>query len=131
MTDRSQYRSLDQSISQIVKHLRGGNAVSPHVLIGPLVWEGDPDDRQWYSVLDSGDRHGFRCDKLAFKTDKEFGEKTIASLHCALIQEKSIVVHIFDDELEMARWAHAIWPSPKTRKIREDIAAERQSNAAP
>jgi hypothetical protein len=51
-----------QTVDRIVKHLRRGTDTSPHVLLGPLVWEGKPDDREWYFLMGSGDSNGFRLD---------------------------------------------------------------------
>ena len=130
MTDRATCQSFERSVAKIVDNLRRGNNVSPHVLIGPLVWEGETNDRQWYFVLGSGDRRGFRADKVAFKSDKELAKQTLFALHLALVHHKPIVIHTFDDELEMARWAHSIWPSEKTRKIRDGSVAERTASAS-
>ena len=93
-------------------------------MVGPIVWEPDNDGGQrWYFVLASGAREGARLDCI--KSPKmALVEKFRAALYGALIAERPIVVHDFDDELEMARWVEATWPSPKTRKIRADMEAE-------
>jgi hypothetical protein len=78
-------KSFDQSFQKIVTHIRRGSDLSPHVLLGPLVWEGNPDNRQWYFLMGSGDRNGFRLDALKF-SDLELGEQTRLALHFALLQ---------------------------------------------
>jgi hypothetical protein len=37
---------------------------------------------------------------------------------------RPLVVHDFDDELEMTRFCEALWPGPKIKKLREAVEAE-------
>ena len=119
-------KSFDQSINQIVKHLRRGAGISPHVLLGPLAWKGSPDERKWYFLMGSGDSAGFRLDAIKFNANQELAEQTRSALHFALLQTHPIVVHDFDDECEMARWAHTIWASDKTREMLRNVIRERR-----
>jgi hypothetical protein len=57
--------------------------------------------------------------------ERDLAERLRASLIVALIQGRPLVIHDTDDELEMARWCEAIWPSEKTRRVRAGIEAER------
>jgi len=43
----------------------------------------------------------------------------------ALVERRPCVMHDFDDELEMAKWAEAAWPCAKSTRIRKSIEAER------
>jgi hypothetical protein len=53
--------------------------------------------------------------------DRAEGEHLRAAVIAGLVQRPPIVVGDFGDELEMARWAGARWPSEKTTTIRQRI----------
>lgn len=42
-----------------------------------------------------------------------------------MIQRRPVIIFDFDDELRMAGFCVAMWPSDRTRQIRADVAAER------
>jgi hypothetical protein len=113
---------LPQLVSAVADHVLRGDDVSPHIMMGPLVWR---DDDRWYFVICGGDRNGFRIDKIVVGDDREIGERCRSSVHLELLQRPPLVLHDFDDELEMAKWCEAIWPSEKTRQIRTSIEEER------
>ena len=98
-------------------------------MLGPVVWQipAGNDRRQWYFVVGSGGPDGFRCDQIAFE-DEDLATKIRAAIQLRMWQlEKPIVVHDFEDELEMAKWCENIWPSVKTTDIRRSIEAERKT----
>jgi hypothetical protein len=116
--------TLEGQVTRIAAYLRRGH-ISPHVLLGPIVWEPKGDDgKRWYFVVATGDDNGAHFDQLGSQ-ERELAERLRASLIVALIQERPLVIHDTDDELEMARWCEAIWPSEKTRRVRAGIEAER------
>jgi hypothetical protein len=90
------------------------------VMLGPVVTlNGD-----WYFIFATGKCGGIWTVKIE-GADRAFAEETRSALWFNLIQHKPLIVHDFDDELEMARWAEVAWPSKQTRKIVSDIEAER------
>lgn len=99
------------------------DSVSPHVLVGPIVWEPAGASKHWYFTVASGGPCGFRCDQIG-AVDKSLAERMRAALLLALAQRSPIVVHAHDDELDMARWCAAIWPCIKTAALVADIEAE-------
>jgi hypothetical protein len=111
--------------------LRGAKQPCPNVVIGPVVWGIDPgsDARHWYFVVGSTGADPavpFRVDQLKIaQDDKAQAEWCRAALMVELIQRKPIVIHEFDDELEMARWSEAMCPCEKTRTILASLERER------
>ncbi len=41
------------------------------------------------------------------------------------MQRRPVVLHTFDDELDMARWCEKMWPGETITGIRKDIERER------
>jgi hypothetical protein len=114
-------------VSLAIDHIQAGDDVDSHVVIGPVVWQLKGDMRQWYFVVASADEGIIRLDQMASDT-KTLAQEFRDVLYVTLIQEKQpIIVHDINDELEMARLCETLWPSPKIRKIRADIEAERRS----
>jgi hypothetical protein len=113
---------------KIVEHLLDGHEAVPQILLGPVVWEikQGSDLRQWYFMIASGGPEGCRVDQIVADDEAET-ECLRNALHFRLLQHRPIVIHDFDDELEMAKWAETIWPSPETRQIRSGIQAERST----
>ncbi|MFL5267271.1 MAG: hypothetical protein ACJ8AH_11885 [Stellaceae bacterium] len=129
MDDPNKWLMLPDVIRETVSYLRDGEDVSPHVLLGPVVR--DPrDDGKWYFVVGTGDRFGVHLDCLG-AVEEALADELRGSLQMAMLAHPPLVVHDFDDELEMARWAERIWPGSKTRKIRSDIESERAALARP
>ena len=93
-----------------------------HVLLGPIVRD---DDNASYFVVGTTTEDGeFHVDQLkAHKQD--LARQWRDGIRMALIQRRPIVIHEFDDELEMAKWAAAICPGEKTARILEGIRRER------
>jgi hypothetical protein len=98
--------------------------------VGTVVWGIDPgsDTRHWYFVVGSTSADPdapWRVDQLKIaQDDKAQAEWRRNALWMALMQRKPIVVHDFDDELEMARWSVAICPCEKTRTILAGLEQE-------
>jgi hypothetical protein len=97
------------------------------LMFGPVVWQ--PSDgtsaRRWYfHVVGCGRTGEVWNDQLNAETEAD----TVAlrnGIKMALIDQRPCVMHDFDDELEMARWAEAAWPCAKITRIRAGIEAER------
>lgn len=105
--------------------LRGADPV-PHMLVGPVVWQLPENSAtwQWYLIIGSGGDGEFWVVRIDCP-NKPPAERCRAALYAELMRRRPCVVHDFDDELEMARWVEAIWPSAETTGIRERIEAER------
>jgi hypothetical protein len=105
-------------------------------------WRKDPEtgefvERETYIAFRSGRQCGptidpcdldadgtFRVDQIQ-APDRDEAERLRAAVIAVLVQQPPIVVHDCDDELEMARWCEALWPSEKTTTIRQRIELER------
>lgn len=48
-----------------------------------------------------------------------------AALILEFISRRPIVMHDFDDELRFIRYCEAVWPCPKTSRLRAEIERER------
>jgi hypothetical protein len=116
--------TMQDQLTRIVTYLRHGRRVSPHIVIGPIVWQPKDDGRLWYFVVATRDGPRTRFDQLG-SPQKELAEELQSALFVSLIHERSIVIHSMDDELQMARLCEVLWPSAKTRTIRANSAAER------
>jgi hypothetical protein len=97
------------------------------LLIGPVVWL--PSDgvsaRVWRFIVVGCDRKGeTRHDQLGAETEADTVEMR-AGIMAALVEHRPCVMHDFADELEMAKWAEAIWPCDKITRVRERVEAER------
>lgn len=117
------YATMRDQVERIVAYLRRGQNVSPHILIGPVVWQPKDDGRFWYFVVATGDGDGAHFDQLG-SPERHLAEELRAALILALIEERGVVLHDTDDELTMARLAQALWPSEKTSRVRAGIEAE-------
>lgn len=127
---------FDAAVRQFATHALAGNPERT-VAIGPLVWELPPahDTRAWYFVVASGDAKG-TCRLDQVKVPKGHGPKgameLAAEARVALLAEigrrkPPAVIHDFDDELLLAQFCEAAWPSPLTSRLRERIEKERNS----
>jgi hypothetical protein len=43
--------TMQDQLTRIVTYLRHGRRVSPHIVIGPIVWQPKDDGRLWYFVV--------------------------------------------------------------------------------
>lgn len=118
--------TLAEQAERIVEHVLDGSPEAGHVVLSPVVWQQDADRRRWYFTVASGSE--FRVDQIV-ADNRTMAERLRKALVVALTRRKPIVIHDFDDELEMARWCEAIWPCPKTREIRAGIELERRQQA--
>jgi hypothetical protein len=124
MTDAFKlHGTMRDQVERIVAYLRRGKNVSPHIVIGPVVWEPKDDGRFWYFAVATGDGDGAHFDQLG-SPERHLAEELRTALLLALIEERSIVLHDLDDELQMVRLCEALWPSEKTSRVRAGIEAE-------
>jgi hypothetical protein len=106
-------------------------SVDRTLLFGPVVSR--PSDgtsaRQWCFIVVGCDRASgeMRHDQLGAETEAEAAALR-ASVMAALVALRPCVMHDFDDELEMAKWAEAIWPCATITRIREGIETERTAS---
>lgn len=93
------------------------------IVIGPLVWQ--PSDgknaRVEYFIAAGSDANGFWSEMVTVIDDDDR-----ALILAGLTQGKPIMLHLADDELEMARLCERLWPCEKTRNILEGIEKERE-----
>jgi len=114
--------NFSKMIGAVADVVLQGEDRSPHVMIGPLVCR---DKDHWYFVIGGSDRDGFKVDKIAVGDNRQFGEHVRGSIYIELLQRRRVVLHDFDDELEMAKWCERIWPSDQTSQIRAAMESER------
>lgn len=117
---------LGGTADELAAHILG-RVSGAHIFVGPLVWQ--PSDgtaaRVWYFIVAYGNARG-ECECCRVDVNDE-GDRW--ALKAALLRPRR-VLHDFDDELLMARYAEALWPSDKMRGIRKHIEAERAQWAA-
>jgi hypothetical protein len=103
---------------------RGAGALSPHIVIGPIVWEAANRKRRWYFTIATAEAGVANFDQIG-SDELKLTEAARASLLLPLVQSPPVVIHDCDDEVEMARLCEALWPSVKTQKLRLAVEAER------
>jgi hypothetical protein len=114
---------INEVFPKLIDYLLRGDP--GHVLLGPVVL--DEHDKPYF-VIGSATEREFQVDQLTVDTlvnTREWRTTAIA----ALIERGPIVIHDFDDELELARMAHAICPCAKTKRILDAIRADRAASA--
>jgi hypothetical protein len=92
---------------------------------GPLVWQPSRDglSKCRYFIVGSADQCGeFHCNQIIGSEDDRL------ALLAELVALRPLVIHDFDDELEMARFCESLWPCGKITRIREQIERERIEN---
>jgi hypothetical protein len=107
------------------RHNPGAN-----VAISPLVWNVEPghDQRYWYFTVAAADRRGrFHLDQLKTEDgERDLAEASRGALVLELASRRPpCVLHLFDDELAMAKFCAATWPSPRTRRMLLGLQRER------
>jgi hypothetical protein len=115
--------TLRDQVERLVAYLRCGKNVSPQIVIGPVVWEPKDEGRFWHFVVATGDGDGAHFDQLG-SPERHLAEELRTALFLALLEERSIVLHDLDDELQMARLCEGLWPSEKASRVRAGIEAE-------
>ena len=131
MTKRAKFPPI---AAKLANHVLRGTGTPPTVMLGPVVWSIAPgsDVKNWYFVACSVGADGqLRIDQFTAKNDQKLAQEVRAELTVELIHRKPIVLHDFDDELEMARWCEAIAPSERTRSIRAQLERERAEGTHP
>jgi hypothetical protein len=120
---------LTDAFDGFVEYVLEGDDTAPHVFIGPIVWKLVGKTKRWYFSVVSGDANDFRIDAIE-ADEKHLVEAARNTVYAKFIARKPIVLHDFDDELEMARWTHAVWPSERAKKIVGAMETERTQWAA-
>lgn len=92
------------------------------VAVGPIVWEGQRDAKQWYFSLAFSSEG---VDRLQFNSDLELAKSVRQLLINGLAKRRGIVVFDTDDELTLARFCVARWPGHKYEKVVAGIEAEK------
>jgi hypothetical protein len=118
-------RTTDPRLAQSPQDIAAfliSKAADRTLALGPLVWLPGADgvSRLRYFIVGSADQCGeFHCDQIIG------GEDDRLALLAALVAHKPLVIHDFNDELAMARFAEAVWPCVKITRIREQLEKER------
>jgi hypothetical protein len=107
--------------------LKGLN--SPHVVVGPLLWQ--PSDgaasKAWYFMVAT-----FVADKgLRIIRVDAHDEMDRLGVIAALARRPPLVVHLMEDELDMAKLCEAIWPCERTSRMRANLEAEHVAGRSP
>ncbi len=123
--------NVTDAVGQFADSLLVGAGDAPTVAIGPLVWnvEQGHDTKHWYFIVGTADASGrFRVDQFRVDFDDQpFAENCQASLIMELVGRRPVVIHSFDDELDLIRFCDAVWPCAKTKRIRASIEQERRT----
>lgn len=92
------------------------------LVIGPELWQ--PSDgetaRQWYFIVAARRAGRFTLDQIIIP---EPGYRAVVL--AALIQGPAVIIHLMEDELDMAKLCEQLWPSARTRRLRPTIEKER------
>lgn len=92
------------------------------VLVGPVVYRGPEDARQWYLTTATYTADGFFAADIDFDDLESADEARLALL--AALRAQSVEVFDLRQELEMAQPAAILWPCEHTEKpVAELIAA--------
>lgn len=113
-------------IQALAKSLVEGSVdLVPTLAISPVVWEPDgAGGRRWYFSIATNGADGFGADQVCGPTG-EAVERVRAGLRFEILgRYRPVVLHDFDDELEMARWCAAQWPCAKSSKILANVELE-------
>jgi hypothetical protein len=124
------FRPIEEAIAEFTDYVLA-DVIEPVVVIGPVVWQPDPDrngKRRWYFNVSSAGPEGFRTDQLGAE-DAALADEMRAVFAMALVRRRPIVMHDCDDELYMARLCETLWPGPKIQRLRADIERERSEAA--
>jgi hypothetical protein len=112
----SDQRTSPQEIAEFLI----SKAADRTLAFGPLV-SGLSECR--YFIVGSVDECGeFHCDQIIG------GEDDRLALLAALVTLRPLVIHDFDDELQMARFCESVWPCAKITRIRAQLEQERAEN---
>jgi hypothetical protein len=114
--------TLDQLLQSIIRRIKRDKAV--HAMVGPIVL--DNADAPYF-VLATGIQDG-ACHIEQLKAQvRSDAEALRNSLFMSIMTEcRPLVMHDFDDELQMAKSGEALWPA-RFASIRASIEAERQA----
>jgi hypothetical protein len=97
------------------------------LMIGPIVYVDD----QLYFVVVSGQSAGGEPHIMQMRVtvEEHMAEEARRSLALASAFRAGLVIHLFDDELPLARIGEAIWPA-RFAPIRQSIEQERAAGSA-
>ncbi len=79
--------------------------------------------KTWYVLVGSADDDAeFHLDRLQVNHgEPKLAGQCRAALVAELRRRSPIVIHDFDCELEMLRYAAALWPSDAVRRLRDEV----------
>jgi len=105
---------------------------SGHILLGPVVQK--PLDAQdgvpeFYFAIVGGTEQTFATMSVG-GAERDLPTEFRLALIADLISQRPIVIHDMADELELARWAAAIWPNEETARILAAVRREREQASA-
>jgi hypothetical protein len=115
------FKSREACVDAIVDHcLEGANDCN--VVVGPLCWR--PTDgtssRYWYFIVATSEKaRGFRCDQV--QGDEEDRMAVLLSL---ATRRPPLIIHVMDNEVDMARWCELLWPGKRISRLRKQVEAE-------
>jgi hypothetical protein len=131
MTKRRKFPNI---AAKLAGHVLRGTGTKPTAIFGPIVWTIEPgsDARNWYfTVASVSAKNELRIDQFIAKDDRQLAERVRVALTMELTQRKPMVLHYFDDELEMARCCEAICPGERATSIRAGIERDRARDTSP
>jgi hypothetical protein len=129
------------NMDDIAKFLLTKSRQESGLTIGPLVWYPaseceitgcDPHAKVWCSIVGGTHqtkRRGtkWHCDSMVFGLDLNEAKELRAELIAAL--QRHCEVHVFDDELEHAKFCVERWPCDKNKRILADVRNRRARDA--
>jgi hypothetical protein len=106
----------------VADHLLRGS-IDRTLICGPLLCR--PEIKGWYFFICGCGPKGFRHDHIITgETDYAQAEARRAEVLQHLVLP-GVVMHIVDDELELARMGEALWPGEHITRLRKQVEAER------
>ena len=123
-----QENSLEPLLKPLVRNMKGR-----HIAVGPICWlpKDGLKDKIWYfrtAVCDR--RRGFVSDEVHSENRADIDALRNTILMGLMARKPPLIIHRFDDELDMVRFCETLWPGEKVTKIREAVERERAAWAA-
>lgn len=122
----AKYKTYQAAIEGMAKFVLSESDDVPTVMLSPVVWSDEDGKRSYWFVVATGKLAAeVRLEQI--KGDSRTHTENIrTALIMCLAMKRPIVIQDFDDELQMARCAEAVWPGAKMRRVVENIEAERK-----
>jgi len=113
-------------MAEVARSLR--RSIDQNLAVGPVVWKWEGGRKLWYFwFVVKEKRLGIQI-KVINCGEMSQGQSEVVRaefVRATTGAGKPFLVHIFDDELDMAIWCDVIWPCDRFKAMIEDIRKER------